>query len=218
MAVCAWTRALQREQFVAFAEGQDVKAGDLLAQIDPDPFRTQVEQAEARKAQDEAQLANARIQLKRNADLLAAKILPQQDYDTQKALVDQFEATVKADQAAIDSAKVQLNYTRIVAPISGRTGLRLVDEGNIVHANDANGLVVIAQLQPIAVSFTLPEQTLQEIQQQMAGGELKVLAVARDDTTVLGEGKLDGSIEAAPAAVGKALYVRTAKALYRLEN
>ncbi|NDD39944.1 MAG: efflux RND transporter periplasmic adaptor subunit, partial [Verrucomicrobia bacterium] len=177
-------------QKVAFTEGQDVKAGDLLAQIDPDPFLTQVAQAEARKTQDEAQLTNARIQLKRNADLLALKIVSQQDYDTQKALVDQFEATVKADQAAIDSAKVQLNYTKILAPISGRTGLRQVDQGNIVRANDANGLVVIAQLRPISVSFTLPEQTLNDIQQQMARGELPVLAVARDDTSVLDEGKL----------------------------
>ena len=177
-------------QKVAFTEGQEVKEGDLLAQIDPDPFRTQVEQAEARKAQDEAQLANSRIQLKRNADLLALKIVPQQDYDTQKALVDQYAATVLADQAAIDSAKVQLNYTKILAPLSGRTGIRQVDQGNIVHANDANGLVVIAQLQPISVSFTLPEQTLNDIQKQMPRGELAVLAMARDDTTVLGQGKL----------------------------
>ena len=175
---------------VAFTEGQDVKEGDLLAQIDPDPYRTQVEQAEGRKAQDEAQLINARVQLKRNSDLLAAKILAQQDYDTAKALVDQFEAAVKADQAAIDSAKVQLNYTRVLAPLSGRTGLRQVDQGNIVHANDANGLVVIAQLQPISVTFTLPEQTLNDIQKQKAQGELAVLAMARDNTSELGQGKL----------------------------
>lgn len=175
---------------VAFTEGQEVKEGDLLAQIDAAPFRTQVEQAEARKAQDEVQLANAKIQLRRNADLLASKILPQQDYDNQKALVDQFEAALKADQAAIDSAKVQLNYTRIVAPISGRTGIRQVDQGNIVKVSDANGLVVIAQLRPISLSFTLPEQMLNEIQTQMRRGELQVLAVDRDNTTVLGEGKL----------------------------
>lgn len=175
---------------VVFTEGQEVKEGDLLAQIDAAPFRTQVEQAEARKAQDDAQLANARVQLRRNGELLASKILPQQDFDNQKALVDQLEATIKADQAAIDSAKVQLNYTRIVAPISGRTGIRQVDQGNIVKANDANGLVVIAQLRPISVTFTLPEQTLNEIQTQMRRGELPVLAVDRDNQTVLGEGKL----------------------------
>ena len=175
---------------VAFTEGQEVKEGDLLAQIDAAPFRTQVEQAEARKAQDEVQLANARVQLRRNGELLASKILPQQEFDNQKALVDQFEATIKADQAAVDSAKVQLNYTRIIAPISGRTGIRQVDQGNIVKANDANGLVVIAQLRPITVNFTLPEQNLNEIQTQMRRGELPVLAVDRDNTTVLGEGKL----------------------------
>lgn len=175
---------------VAFTEGQEVKEGDVLALIDAAPFRTQVEQAEARKAQDEVQLANARVQLRRNGELLASKILPQQDFDNQKALVDQLEATIKADQAAVDSAKVQLNYTRIVAPISGRTGIRQVDQGNIVKANDANGLVVIAQLRPITVNFTLPEQNLNEIQTQMRRGELPVLAVDRDNTTVLGEGKL----------------------------
>src|SRR5205807_709388 len=130
---------------VAFTEGQDVHKGDVLARIDPKPFQTQVEQAKAKKAQDEAQLANARVQLKRNADLLASKIVAQQDYDTQKALADQLEATVKADQAAIESAQVQLDYTTIVSPLDGRTGVRLVDQGNIVHAADSNGLVVIVQ-------------------------------------------------------------------------
>jgi multidrug efflux system membrane fusion protein len=177
-------------QKVAFVEGQEVRVGDLLAQIDPAPYRTQVEQAEGKKGQDEAQLANARVELKRDADLLAASIVSQQVYDTQKALVDQFEAAVKADQAAIDSAKVQLQYTTVVSPIDGRTGIRLVDQGNIVHANDATGLVVITQLRPISVVFTLPEQTLNDIQKQMAAGALAVLAVDRDNSTVLSEGKL----------------------------
>ena len=132
---------------IAFVEGQDVHAGDLLAQIDPDPYRTALDQAVAKKGQDEAQLANARVDLKRYADLLANEGVTQQQYDTQKALVDQLVATVNADQAAIESAKVQLDYTTIVSPIDGRTGLRLVDQGNIVHATDANGLVVITQLQ-----------------------------------------------------------------------
>src|SRR6266568_2387112 len=167
-------------QKVVFVEGQEVHVGDLLAQIDPEPYRTQVEQAEGKKGQDEAQLANARVELKRDAELLAASIVSQQVYDTQKALVDQFDAAVKADQAAIDSAKVQLQYTTIVSPIDGRTGIRLVDQGNIVHANDATGLVVI----------TLPEQTLNDIQKQMAAGQLTVLAVDRDNSTVLSEGKL----------------------------
>jgi membrane fusion protein, multidrug efflux system len=177
---------------IAFTEGQDVHAGDLLAQIDPDPYRAALAQAEAKKGQDEAQLANARVDLKRYADLLANEGVTQQQYDTQKALVDQLVATVKADQAAIESAKVQLNYTTIVSPIDGRTGLRLVDQGNIVHANDANGLVVITQLKPISVVFLLPEQALAPIQQQCQGADpdLPVEAVGQGGTTVLGEGKL----------------------------
>jgi multidrug efflux system membrane fusion protein len=177
-------------QKVAFVEGQDVHAGDLLAQIDPDPFRTQLEQTEAKKAQDESQLANSRLDLQRDADLIAQKIATQQAYDTQKALVAQLEATVKADQAAIDSSKVQLDYTTINSPLDGRTGIRQVDQGNIVHATDANGLVVITQLHPISVVFTLPEQSLNEIQKEMSSSEVTVLAVDRDNTTQLGEGKL----------------------------
>lgn len=179
-----------RLQKVAFVEGQDVRAGDLLAQIDPELYRAQVEQAEAKKAQDEAQLANARLDLKRDAEQLAAKIMAQQVYDTQRALVDQLDATVKADQAAIDLAKVQLGYTTIVSPIDGRTGIRVVDQGNIVHVIDPNGLVVIAQLRPISVVFTLPEQNLNEIQKELAAGEISVQAVDRDNRTMLGEGKL----------------------------
>src|ERR1017187_418038 len=177
-------------QKVAFVEGQDVHAGDLLAQIDPDPFRAQLEQTEAKKAQDESQLANARLDLQRDADLIAQKIATQQAYDTQKSLVAQQEATVKADQAAIDSTKVQLAYTTINSPLDGRTGIRQVDQGNIVHATDANGLVVITQLHPISVVFTLPEQSLNEIQKEMSSSEVTVLAVDRDNTTQLGEGKL----------------------------
>jgi len=175
---------------VAFVEGQDVHAGDLLAQIDPDPFRTALEQTVAKKAQDEAQLANAQLDLKRDTDLVEQKIATQQTYDTQKALVDQLAATVKADQAAIDSAKVQLDYTTITSPLEGRTGIRQVDQGNIVHAADANGLVVITQLHPISVVFTLPEQALYEIQKEMSSNVVTVLAVDRDNTTQLGEGQL----------------------------
>lgn len=175
---------------VAYIEGQDVHAGDLLAQIDPAPYQTQVEQAVAKKGQDEAQLANARVELKRDTDLLAAKIMAQSDFDNQNALVNQLEASVKADQAAIDSAKVQLAYATIVSPIDGRIGIRLVDEGNIVKASDANGLVVITQLRPISVVFTLPEQTLGEIHRQMGGGTLSVLATDRDNRAVLDQGTL----------------------------
>jgi multidrug efflux system membrane fusion protein len=175
---------------VAFVEGQDVHAGDLLAQIDPDPFQTALGQAVAKKGQDEAQLANAQLDLQRDAELVAQKIATQQAYDTQKALVDQLVATVKADQAAIDSAKVQLNYTTVVSPLDGRTGIRQVDQGNIVHAVDPNGLVVITQLRPISLVFTLPEQTLGQIHQEAAPAGITVLAVDRDNSTVLGEGKL----------------------------
>jgi membrane fusion protein, multidrug efflux system len=175
---------------LSFKEGQDVQAGELLAQIDPDPFRTQVEQLEAKKAQDEAQLSFARVELKRNADLLAQKIVSQEVYDTQKAQVDQLVALVKSDQAAIDNAKVQLNYTTIEAPISGRTGIRFVDEGNIIHSADSNGIVVLTQLKPISVVFTLPEQSLREIQRLQAQAPMTVIALDRDNSTQLDEGQL----------------------------
>jgi multidrug efflux system membrane fusion protein len=176
---------------ILFKEGQDVHQGDVLAQIDAAPFQAVLAQNVAKKEQDEAQLAVAQITLKRDADLLTNKILAQQDYDTQKALVDQLAATVKADQAAIDNAQVQLNYTKITAPLDGRVGIRLVDQGNIVHASDSNGVVVITQLRPISVVFTLPEQSLDRIRQHINSGEgLQVLAVDRNNRTKLGEGKL----------------------------
>ncbi len=191
-------------QKIAFLEGQDVQAGDLLAQVDPDPYRAQVEQAEAKKGEDQAQLANAQVDLKRDAELLPQKIVSQQVYDTQKALVAQLEATVKADEAALLNAKVQLQYTTIVSPIDGRTGIRLIDQGNMVHANEPNGLVVITQLRPISVVFTLPEQTLGEIHRQMASGQISVNALDRDNATVLGEGQLaviDNQIDAATGTI-----------------
>lgn len=177
---------------IAFVEGQDVHAGDLLAQIDPDPYRTALDQSVAKKGQDEAQLANARVDQKRYEDLLAKDGVTEQQYVTQKALVNQLVAAVNADQAAIESAKVQLEYTTIVSPIEGRTGLRLIDQGNIVHAADMNGIVVITQLKPISVVFILPEQALGPVQQvcQGADPDLTVLALDQGGTNVLGEGKL----------------------------
>ena len=175
---------------IGFQEGQDVHAGDLLALIDPDPYRTQVEQMEAKKAQDEAQLQNAQIELRRDDKLLADKILAQDVYDTQKTLVAQLTAAVKADQAAIDNARVQLNYTTISSPIDGRAGLRLVDEGNIIRSGDSNGIVVLTQMRPISIVFTLPEQSLNEIQKHQAEGQRAILALDRDNRTVLDEGKL----------------------------
>lgn len=175
---------------VSFTEGQDVKTGDELAIIDPRPFQASLDQALAKKATDEAQLGNAKVTFARNGELLAKKVLDQQTYDTSKYLVDQFTATVKSDQAAIESAQTQLDYTRIVSPIDGRVGIRQVDLGNIVHAADTNGLVVITQLRPISVVFTLPQQNLVEVNKAAAKGSLKVLAVGRDNASSLGEGTL----------------------------
>lgn len=190
---------------VAFTEGQDVHVGDVLVQIDPDPYRAALAQAAAKQGQDEAQLANAKADVKRYGDLLANEGVTQQVFDTQQALVNQLAAAVKADQAAIESAKVELAYTTIVSPIDGRTGIRLVDQGNMVRANDATGLVVITQLKPISVVFTLPEQTLGNIQkQQSVAADLAVIAMARDNTNVLGAGKLaviDNQIDTTTATI-----------------
>ncbi|MGA2866136.1 MAG: efflux RND transporter periplasmic adaptor subunit [Verrucomicrobiota bacterium] len=190
---------------IAFVEGQDVRAGDLLAQIDPAPFQAQLDQCVAKKAQDEAQSAVARLTLGRDKELLASKILAQQDYDTQEALVEQLVATVKADQAAISNAQVQLSYATITSPLAGRAGLRLVDQGNLVHASDASGIVVITQLRPIAVVFMLPETTLGQIQARVAAGQtLSAFAMGRDNRTRLAEGKLaviDNQIDATTGTI-----------------
>jgi len=175
---------------VAFTEGQDVKAGDVLAQIDPAPFQATLDQAAAKRAQDEAQLANVRADLKRYGDLLATDNTTRQTYDTQKALVAQFEAAVKADQAAMDSARVNLDYTTIRSPIDGRVGIRQVDQGNIIHASDATGIVTLAQLRPISVVFTLPEQTLPKLQPTQPAPDFVVTAVSRDNTHLLAQGRL----------------------------
>ncbi len=178
---------------VAFTEGQDVKQGALLAQIDPRTFQAQLDQAIAQKAHDEAQLADALKDLDRYATLVAQDSIQQQTLDTEKALVGQLKASVQADQAQIDNARAQLSYTTIRAPVSGRTGLRLVDAGNIVHATDTTGLVIINQIDPIAVIFTLPEDDFQRINQAMqASGRtpLQTQALAREDGALLGTGRL----------------------------
>jgi membrane fusion protein, multidrug efflux system len=168
-----------------------VRAGDLLVQIDEAPYRAAFDQATAKKGEDEAQLLNAQRDLARYDELAGKKVISSQQYDTQKALVRQLAATVKADEAAVESAKVQLDYTRVLAPIDGRTGLRLVDQGNVVRAGDQTGLVVLTQLQPISLLFTLPEQTLASIDKDAAAaGRLTVLGVDRDNKTVLDEGTL----------------------------
>ena len=167
---------------VNFAEGQAVKKGDLLAQIDPRTYQAALDQAVAKKAQDEAQLANARLDLARYAKLVANNYTSGQQADTARAQVAQLEAQVKQDQAQIDSARTQLSYTTIASPLDGRTGMRQVDAGNIVHAADTTGIVVLTQLQPISVVFTLPQQTLDQVTKAMAQGEAKVLAYAQGAT------------------------------------
>ncbi|KYK45183.1 efflux transporter periplasmic adaptor subunit [Bradyrhizobium liaoningense] len=177
---------------VNFTEGQDVKKGDVLGEIDPAIYQAQYDQAVAKKAQDEAQLANQRIDLARYEQLAASNAGSKQQADTQRALVAQTEALVKADQAAIDNAAATLSYTEIVAPISGRAGLRQVDQGNIVHASDTTGLVVITQLQPIAVWFSLPQQQIMRVNAAAAKGTLAVDVFGNDGITVIDTGKLTG--------------------------
>lgn len=177
-------------QNIAFNEGQDVRQGALLAQIDPRPYQALLEQARADKARDEAQLANAKLDLNRYSALAVKEYATHQSVDTQTALVAQYQAATQHDQAAIDNAQVQLGYTTITSPLTGRTGIRLVDQGNIVHASDAGGLVVITQLKPIAVVFTLPQQYLPEIVDAMQRGPAVVDAYDQDNLVRLGAGHL----------------------------
>lgn len=176
---------------VAFEEGQVVKAGALLAEIDPRPFQVQLAQAEGQMAKDQALVKNAQVDLERYRTLLAQDSISRQQVDTQEALVRQYEGTIQADQAAIDSAKLQLTYSRVTAPIGGTVGLRQVDPGNVVHASDANGIVTIAQLQPMSVIFPVPEDNLPRIRRRVATGEaVAVEAWDRDQKVKLATGKL----------------------------
>jgi multidrug efflux system membrane fusion protein len=177
---------------VNFVEGQDVKKGDVLGEIDPAIYKAQFDQAVAKKAQDEAQLANMRLDLIRYQQLAAANAGSKQQFDTQRAVVAQQEALVAADQAAIDNAQATLGYTKITAPLSGRTGLRQVDQGNIIHASDATGLAIITQLQPIAILFSLPQQQIVRVNAASAKGTLAVDVFGNDGTTVADTGKLTG--------------------------
>jgi multidrug efflux system membrane fusion protein len=177
---------------VAFREGQMVKAGDFLAQIDPRPYQVALAQAEAQLAKDQALLKNAQLDLVRYNTLVAQNSIAKQTRDTQEALVGQDQATVKADQAQIDVQKLNLTYCRIVSPVTGRVGLRQVDAGNYVQTSDPNGIVVVTQLQPISVIFTLPEDNLPEVMKRVrAGATLPVTAYDRTGTTELGKGRLD---------------------------
>ncbi len=176
---------------VAFKEGQFVHQGDLLAEIDPRPFQVQLEQAQGQLAKDQAQRKDAEAIFERYKLLFKEGVIPQQQVDTQAALVGQFDGAITSDQAQIDNARLQLTYSRITAPISGRIGLRLVDAGNIVHATDANGLLVITQLQPISVLFSLPQDQLPQVNAKLrSGAQLSVEAYDRDDTTKIATGKL----------------------------
>jgi multidrug efflux system membrane fusion protein len=175
---------------VAFAEGQDVKAGSPLIQIDPRPFQAALDQAIATKQKDEAQLVSAQADLTRWAELVQTGAKSRQTYDQQKALVQQLQASIKADEALIDTARLNLGFADIRAPIDGRLGLRLIDIGNMVRATDAAGLVTISQLKPIFVSFTVPQENLHKIHEKQAGGDLTVHAYGGDNKTALAEGKL----------------------------
>jgi multidrug efflux system membrane fusion protein len=172
---------------VHFTEGQMVKEGDLLAEVDPRPFRVQLMQAEGQMAKDQALLANARTDLERYETLFRQDSIARQQVDTQAALVRQYEGAIKANQSAIESAKLQLSYSRITAPISGRLGLRQVDAGNIVRAGDANGLVVITQLRPISVVFSIPQDQLHTV---LAKKDLPVEAWDRENRQRLATGRL----------------------------
>jgi multidrug efflux system membrane fusion protein len=177
-------------QKVAFTEGQSVHKGDLLAQIDPRPNQAAYEQALATKVKDAAQLANAKLDLERYTVLQPQDLASKQTVDTQRAMVGQLTAQVQVDQAVIDNARTQLDYTRITSPIDGRTGIRLVDPGNIVHAAATTGIVVVTQVQPISVIFTLPEEDMPAVNAALAAGQVSVTTVSRDGNTELDRGTL----------------------------
>ena len=176
---------------VAFKEGQFVQQGDLLAEVDPRPFQVQLEQAQGQLAKDQAARQDAEVNFERFKLLFKEGVIPQQQLDTQQAQVGQFDGAIKSDQAQIDNAKLQLTYCHITAPISGRVGLRLVDPGNIIHATDASGLVVITQVQPISVVFSLPQDQLPPVYDKLRKGvQLNVDAFDRDNTYKVATGKL----------------------------
>lgn len=175
---------------IAFTEGQTVKAGDLLAQIDPRPYQAQIEQFTANRNRDQAQLTNAEANLSRYTQLGDKGYATPQLIETQKAQVAQLQASVQADQAQIDQANVQLSYTRLTSAIPGITGVRQIDIGNVIHPTDPNGLVVVTQIEPISLLFTLPQTDLPAIQDRMAKGPLNVIAYSQDNKMKLDEGRL----------------------------
>jgi len=204
---------------VLFNEGQVVKAGQLLAEIDPRPFQVQLEQMNGQLAKDQALLANAQVDLERYRTLLKQDSIASQQVDTQASLVRQNEATIASDKGQVDNAKLQLSFTKIVAPIAGRLGLRQVDAGNMIHASDTNGLVVITQVQPIDVVFPIPESNLPRVQRRLSEGDPPVVdAYDRNQTRKLATGKLitiDNQIDTATGTIKlKAAFPNDDSALF----
>jgi membrane fusion protein, multidrug efflux system len=195
--VIAYNNVIVRSQItgeitkIAFTQGQPVKKGDLLAVIDPRPYQAQLDQAIASRDRDQAQLSNAEANLNRYLYLAGKGDATQQLVDTQRAQLLQLQAMVKADEAVIEQARTNLSYTQLIAQIDGVTGIRQIDEGNVIHPTDPNGLVDVTQIQPISLIFSLPQTEFVPIQQQMAKGPLTVLAYSQDDKTRLDEGTLD---------------------------
>jgi len=195
-----------------------VNEGDLLVQIDPRPFQAALEQSQAKKAQDEANLKNAQLDLERYKTLAVQDYASRQQLDTQQAKVDQLVAQIKGDQAAIDNAGTQLSYATIRSPLSGKTGFRLIDPGNIVHANDQTGIVTIVKLQPISVVFTAPEENIGQINSALGAGTVPVLASSSDGTKVLAKGHLalvDNQVDQTSGTIRmKATFQNTDNALW----
>jgi multidrug efflux system membrane fusion protein len=203
---------------VAFTEGETLKKGQLLAQIDPRPFKAALDQALAQRAKDEAQLANAQRDMDRYMLLAPQDLASKQTVDTQRATLSQSQAQLKGDDATIENARTQLSYTTITAPINGRTGIRQVDPGNIVHAADTGGIVVMTQIQPISVMFTLPEDEVPKMTEALSRGTPSVVALARDDGTVLDSGTvalLDNQIDQTTGTIRvKATFPNTHQRLW----
>jgi len=203
---------------VGFRQGQMVKEGDVLVQIDPRPYQAALDQAIAKKAQDEANLKNAQLNLARFSELARQDYATKQQLDTQQATVEQLTAQIKGDQAMIDNAQTQVGYTTIRSPLSGRVGFRLIDPGNIVHAADTNGIVTIVRLQPISVVFTSPEQTVPDINKALTAGEVPVEALSSDGSKSLAKGRLlllNNTVDQASGTISmKARYDNTDNALW----
>jgi multidrug efflux system membrane fusion protein len=203
---------------IAFRQGEMVKEGDVLVQIDPRPYQAALDQAVAKKAQDEASLRNAQLDLQRYSTLANQAVASRQQLDTQQTTVDQLTAQIKGDQAAVDNAQTQLSYTTIKSPLTGRAGFRLVDPGNIVHAGDTNGIVTIVKLQPISVVFTAPEESVVEINKALAAGGVVVTALSSDGTKTLSQGHLafvNNQVDQASGTISmKATFANTDNVLW----